>query len=88
MRDRAWRRAQSEKRKAKHKRDWIAKTTGSGSSNAMPNVIDDSRHPLDCGHRCFMCHGDKLIEGRRPERRLAKLQIKIGAVVEPRLYRK
>lgn len=23
------------------------------------------KHPLDCGCRCFMCHGDKLVDTRR-----------------------
>lgn len=31
------------------------------------------RHPLDCGSRCLLCHGDKLL-GRRPAREQALLR--------------
>lgn len=71
-----FRRAQSERIKAKHRRDWISKTTGSGSSGFIP-TITDSRHPMDCGHRCFMCHGEKLLFGRRIERYNAKREIRM-----------
>jgi hypothetical protein len=26
------------------------------------------RHPLDCGRRCLMCHGPKLLEGGKRRR--------------------
>lgn len=55
MRDRAYRRAQV-KRVANKRRRWLP-SLRKASDNELA-----IRHPLDCGRKCFLCHGDKLLD--------------------------
>lgn len=71
MRERAWRRAQTERYKNKSERDYRNLT---GSAPLHP--VSDTRHSLDCGHRCFMCSGPKLLHGRKRERLEARLELR------------
>ena len=73
-RDRAWRRAQSARVKANHKRTYRERT-GLDPEEIYGHVSDD-RHPLDCGHsNCQMCHYDKNVIGHTPERQHVQREI-------------
>ena len=60
MRTRAYRRHQRARIKARHLRDYRALSRW--QRDPFPPAKDiATRHPLDCGRRCFLCHMDKLM---------------------------
>jgi hypothetical protein len=73
MRSRAYRRHQRARIKARHLRDYYELSPWSAAESAAagfgPPKDIAKRHPRDCGHRCFLCHYDKLL-GLPPEREI------------------
>ena len=62
-RDRAWRRSQRARVINNRKRYLL----DSGQRELLEHRDEGrfaDRHPMDCGGRCFMCHGDKLLDSQ------------------------
>ena len=68
MRDRAYRRHQRARIRARHLRDHRLLC---GWPELPPPKDLAVRHPFDCGNRCLLCHGDKLLGLRRARERRA-----------------
>lgn len=64
MRSRAYRRHQRARIKARHLRDYRRLMASTAAMFPAPDDIA-TRHPLDCGRRCELCHGDKFDDPRR-----------------------
>lgn len=61
-RSRAWRRHQRNRIIAKRK-DFLRAYGGQeGILEHRPDGKMADRHPFDCGKRCLMCHGDKILD--------------------------
>lgn len=72
MRSRAYRRHQRARVKARHLRAYyvLSATWPDVRFGFPPRKDIATRHPLDCGRRCYLCHYDKLL-GFRPRREAA-----------------
>jgi hypothetical protein len=74
---RAWRRHQV-RRVARRRRPLDWRSQAPDIADPMSDNELATRHPLDCGSRCLMCHGDKFLgAGRR--RQQGKREIAMGA---------
>jgi hypothetical protein len=65
---RAVRRAHKRRVAAKRRKLMLAKRQDHLAKRSDNELAE--RHPLDCGSRCLMCHGEKLLDGSRRRRRL------------------
>jgi len=64
-----------------HQRDGVELAGGNGPARRAERQLGRfrKRHALDCGRaRCFLCHGDKLLDLRTREQRLAELKMQEG----------
>ena len=84
-RDRAWRRQQRARIIANRKRFLLNREGPDGILAVRPDGMMADRHPLDCGKRCLMCHGEKLLnaQSRRAEwERAWEQQLDAGEAAE------
>jgi hypothetical protein len=79
-RGRAWRRKQRDRVIANRKRFLMQREGPDGILAHRADGKMADRHPYDCGRRCLMCHGEKILNknARRARQKRAWLADQLG----------